>query len=68
MAEHNNGNSRATLYVVGTGTGSVKHMTYAASETLQESDIIVGYKTYLDLIPEFLKGSNLVIGALGRLP
>ncbi len=35
-------------------------MTYAASEALNDSDIIVGYKTYLDLIPEFLEGKEVM--------
>ena len=35
-------------------------MTYAASEALKDSDIIVGYKTYLDLIPEFLEGKEVM--------
>lgn len=60
MAEHNNGGGRGTLYVVGTGPGSLKHMTPAASEALQDSEVIVGYKTYLDLIPGYLEGKEVV--------
>jgi precorrin-3B C17-methyltransferase len=35
-------------------------MTPAASEALSESDVIVGYQTYLDLIPEYLAGKEVV--------
>jgi precorrin-3B C17-methyltransferase len=35
-------------------------MTLAASEVLAKVDVIIGYKTYLELIPEFLKGKEVV--------
>ncbi len=60
MAEHNNGSGAGTLYVVGTGVGSLKHMTPAAGDALKEADVIVGYKTYLDLIPEYLVGKEVL--------
>ncbi len=60
MAEHNNGGGTGILYVIGTGPGSEKHMTPAASEALRDSDIIVGYRTYLDLITNYLVGKEVV--------
>ena len=35
-------------------------MTLAARDTLQNVDVIVGYKTYLDLIEEFLPGKEII--------
>ena len=35
-------------------------MTFAAGEALENADIIVGYKTYLDLIPEYLTGKEVL--------
>ena len=35
-------------------------MTLAACEALRDADIIVGYQTYLDLIPEFLEGKEVL--------
>ncbi len=35
-------------------------MTPAAGEALTEADIIVGYQTYLDLIPEYLEGKEVL--------
>ena len=60
MAEHNNGDRRGTLYVVGTGPGSRDHITPAVGKALSKADIIIGYRTYLQLIPEFLEGKEVV--------
>lgn len=60
MEEHNNGSGEGKLYVVGTGPGSQDHMTPAASNVLKEVGIIVGYRTYLDLIPDFLEGKEVI--------
>ena len=35
-------------------------MTLAACEALEKSEVIVGYKTYLELIPTFLEGKEVV--------
>jgi precorrin-3B C17-methyltransferase len=35
-------------------------MTPAAGDALTEADVIVGYKTYLDLIPEYLEGKEVL--------
>jgi precorrin-3B C17-methyltransferase len=35
-------------------------MTGLARKTLQNVDVIVGYKTYLDLIPEFMDGKEVI--------
>ena len=45
-------NSKGRIYVVGIGPGSTEHLTPAAKNAIQDSEIIVGYKTYLDLIRE----------------
>ena len=38
------------LTVVGIGPGSLEHLTPAARAALEQADVIVGYKRYLDLI------------------
>lgn len=35
-------------------------MTFDAAAAMKDSDVIIGYKTYLDLIPEFLEGKEVV--------
>ena len=41
------------LYVVGFGPGSPDGMTVAAKKVLEECELIVGYKTYTDLIRKY---------------
>ena len=40
------------LYVVGIGPGKVEGMTYEAAQALGESDVIVGYTVYVDLVKD----------------
>ena len=43
---------RPCVYVVGIGPGEEAMMTGQAVRTLEESDVIVGYPVYLDLLGE----------------
>ena len=47
------------VYVVGIGPGSYEQMTIKAVRTLEQSDIIVGYTVYVDLIREYFPGKEL---------
>ena len=49
------------LFVVGFGPGDFKHITTRAVEALQESDLIIGYKTYVDLIQDLLTEQKLLV-------
>jgi cobalt-precorrin 5A hydrolase/precorrin-3B C17-methyltransferase len=51
--------TKGKLYIVGTGPGSVEHITPRARRAITESDIIVGYSTYLDLIRELIAGKEV---------
>ena len=46
------------IYVVGIGPGDSSMMTAQAREALERSDIIAGYKTYVDLIREDYAGKE----------
>ncbi len=48
------------LFVVGFGPGSVDHMTKRAREAIEESDVIVGYKTYVDLVMDLIDGKEVI--------
>jgi len=55
---------RGRLLIVGTGPGSPDHLTPAAREALHRADVVVGYRTYLDLIPELLAGKQVLGSAM----
>ncbi|MDP3297639.1 MAG: cobalamin biosynthesis protein [Thermodesulfovibrionia bacterium] len=50
----------SSLYIVGTGPGSIEHITPYAQNAIRNSDVIVGYGTYLELIQELIKDKEVV--------
>jgi precorrin-3B C17-methyltransferase len=48
------------LLVIGFGPGDEKHITERAKEAIQESDIIIGYKTYVDLVRGLISGKQII--------
>ena len=47
------------LYVVGIGPGGLEHMTVKARHVIEESEIIVGYTKYIELIKSLIKGKEI---------
>lgn len=47
------------LYVVGIGPGGLDHMTFKAAKAIEESDIVVGYTKYIEMIKPLLKGKKV---------
>ena len=52
-------NKTGKIYVVGIGPGKKADMTFRAYEAMEKSDIIIGYKTYMDLIKEYYSGKEM---------
>ncbi len=52
--------NKGKLFVVGFGPGDFKHITARAVEALQESDFIIGYKTYVELIQDLLTSQTII--------
>jgi precorrin-3B C17-methyltransferase len=50
---------KGKLSVVGTGPGSGEHITPRARTAVRRAEAVVGYKTYLDLIPDLVDGKKL---------
>lgn len=48
------------LWVVGLGPGDVLHLTPAARTAIEQAEVVAGYQTYLELIPELLAGKELL--------
>lgn len=51
---------RGKLLVVGFGPGSRAHMTERARRAIEESDVIIGYNTYVDLVRDLLTDQEIV--------
>lgn len=47
------------LYVIGIGPGGLEHMTIKARTAIEESDIVVGYTKYIDMIKPLLEGKEV---------
>jgi len=47
------------LYIVGVGPGHNDHMTFRAKQVIEESDTIVGYETYVDLVADLIDGKDV---------
>lgn len=47
------------LYVIGIGPGGLEHMTLKAKEAIEESNIIVGYNKYIDMIKPLVENKEL---------
>jgi cobalt-precorrin 5A hydrolase / precorrin-3B C17-methyltransferase len=56
----NASNPSGRIYVVGTGPGSADYLTPRALRAINDSDVIVGYGTYLDLIHDLIQGKEIV--------
>ncbi|MCC3379354.1 precorrin-3B C(17)-methyltransferase [Paenibacillus farraposensis] len=48
------------LLVIGFGPGDMEHITKRALDALAESEVIIGYNTYVDLIRPLLNGQEIV--------
>ncbi|MGD9568409.1 MAG: precorrin-3B C(17)-methyltransferase [Sedimentibacter sp.] len=52
------------IYVVGIGPGSQETMTYEALHAIEKSDVIVGYKTYIDLVRDLIKEKQVIANGM----
>src|SRR6476659_9211656 len=50
---------KGKLYVVGIGPGHHDHMTYRAKQVIEESQVIVGYETYVGLVQDLIQGKEV---------
>ena len=52
------------VYAIGIGPGAAEYLTPQAAETIEKCTVIAGYRTYLDLIPERLRGKKVIAGSM----
>ncbi len=56
---------KGCLFLVGIGPGDPKHLTFAAREALEQSEVIIGYKTYTELIKPLLGNKQVIATGMG---
>lgn len=59
-------NKRGKIYVVGIGPGGLEHISPRALKVIKESEIIIGYKTYIQFIEELLKDKEIIDSGMKR--
>ncbi len=52
------------ISIVGLGPGNVEDMTPRARAAVESADVIAGYKTYINLIPELVAGKKIIATAM----
>lgn len=52
------------IYVVGIGPGGMEDMTYRAVSAIRESNVIVGYNTYIELIKDHFPDQQFVASGM----
>ncbi|HHI30233.1 MAG TPA: precorrin-3B C(17)-methyltransferase [Candidatus Methanoperedenaceae archaeon] len=58
--------SQGKLYIVGIGPGAIEEMTIKARDALLESDVVVGNKSYIDLVKRLLDGKEVIESSMGK--
>lgn len=54
------------VYVVGIGPGSLEHMSFKAHKVLSEVDVIIGHKTYINLVKDHFETKEFVKSGMKR--
>jgi len=52
--------SKGKIFLVGFGPGSHEHMTFRAREAIAESDVVIGYSTYIKLVEDLLVDKEII--------
>jgi len=51
---------KGKIYVIGIGPGNREQMSIMAVKAIEMSDVVVGYKTYVNLIEDLLEGKEVI--------
>ncbi|VAX09908.1 Cobalt-precorrin-3 C(17)-methyltransferase [hydrothermal vent metagenome] len=52
--------NKGKIFLVGFGPGAEAHMSVRALEAIKESDVVIGYSTYIRLVKNLLDGKEIV--------
>ncbi len=48
------------IFLVGFGPGAEEHMSFRAKQAISESDVVIGYTTYIKLVKDLLDGKKVI--------
>lgn len=57
---------KGKIYVVGMGPGNKDNMTFRAYKAMEESDIIIGHKTYISLAEKIFPNKKMIKSAMKK--
>jgi cobalt-precorrin 5A hydrolase/precorrin-3B C17-methyltransferase len=57
--------ARGKLFLVGIGPGDPEHMTLKAREAINQSEVVVGYKSYIKLLEPYLGQKEVIATGMG---
>lgn len=57
---------QSKIYIIGTGPGSIEYMSQRAINAVKACDIVVGYKTYINLIQSLLDDKTVVSSGMRK--
>ena len=60
MTENNSSTIRGKLFLIGFGPGDHNHLTFRAKEAIHEAEIVIGYRTYINLVKELINGKQVI--------
>jgi len=52
--------STGRIYLVGFGPGDEQNMTFRAKDAINQSDVVIGYTTYINLVKDLLDGKEVI--------
>ncbi len=66
MEKYNNSHSRGKLFIVGIGPGSIDHLTHRAKKVIENCEVLIGYRTYINLIKKIVKDQTIIASGMGQ--
>ncbi|QIB26435.1 precorrin-3B C(17)-methyltransferase [Caloranaerobacter azorensis] len=59
-------NNKGKIYVVGIGPGNMEYMSLMALKAIEKSQVVIGYKTYINLIKDLLKDKEVIDSSMKK--
>ncbi|MEN8263199.1 MAG: precorrin-3B C(17)-methyltransferase [Nitrospirota bacterium] len=64
--ERNISDSKGRISIVGIGPGNLDYLTPAAKDAIEDSEIVIGYKTYLEFVHDLIEDAEVLSSGMRR--